>query len=140
MVEPSRAARLQARRWRQHVLAATAVTLALLGSQALAGGPDLVVRTVQQDFGIPIHHYLLVNFDGFRDIVNALGGIRMAFPYPARDSLSGLHVAQPGCRHLNGHQALAVARSRHYHYLRDGRWTYDPASDLSRIKRQHAFF
>jgi polyisoprenyl-teichoic acid--peptidoglycan teichoic acid transferase len=103
-----------------------------------AGGPQQLIRTVQH-LGIPVNHYLLVNFDGFRAIIDALGGIRLDFPYPAADDLSGLHVARPGCQHLNGDQALAVARARHYRYLAAGAWHSDPLSDLGRIRRQQAF-
>ncbi len=104
-----------------------------------AGGPQALVQTIQQHLGIPVNHYLLVNFDGFRAIIDALGGIRMDFPYPAADDLSGLHVTKPGCQRLGGEQALAVARARHYRYLDGGTWHSDPLSDLGRIKRQQVF-
>jgi polyisoprenyl-teichoic acid--peptidoglycan teichoic acid transferase len=106
---------------------------------ALAGGPGQLVQTVERDFGIPIHHYLLIDFDGFQAIINALGGIHVRFPYPSRDVLSGLDVGRAGCVHLNGGRALGLARSRHFQYLQDGAWRSDPTADLGRIKRQHAF-
>jgi LCP family protein required for cell wall assembly len=107
-------------------------------------GPEQLIETIQQDFGIPINHYLLVNFDGFRSIINALGGINLSFPFPVRDwdghqNLSGLNITRTGCVHLNGDQALSVARSRHYQYLKDGVWHDDPLSDLGRIQRQQTF-
>ncbi|HEX6674364.1 MAG TPA: LCP family protein [Actinomycetes bacterium] len=104
-----------------------------------AGGPQALIQTIQQHLGVPVNHYLLVNFDGFRAIIDALGGIRMDFPYPAADDLSGLHVTRTGCQRLGGDQALAVARARHYRYLADGSWHYDPLSDLGRIRRQQVF-
>jgi LCP family protein required for cell wall assembly len=104
-----------------------------------AGGPQLLIQTIQQYLGVPINHYLLVNFDGFRAIIDALGGIRMSFPYPAADDLSGLHITTAGCHRLGGDRALAVARSRHYRYQVDGTWRSDPLSDLGRIKRQQVF-
>jgi polyisoprenyl-teichoic acid--peptidoglycan teichoic acid transferase len=106
---------------------------------ALTGGPGQLVKTIEENFGVPIHHYLLIDFDGFQAIIDALGGIDVRFPYPARDPDSGLDVAEPGCRHLNGRSALGLARSRKFHYLKDGNWHADPLSDLGRIKRQHAF-
>ncbi len=106
---------------------------------ALTGGPGELVKTIEQNFGIPIHHYLLIDFDGFQAIIDALGGIDVRFPYPSRDRDSGLDVAEPGCRHLSGRGALSLARSRHFSYLEDGSWHADPLSDLGRIKRQHAF-
>ena len=49
-------------------------------NSAFNHGPGQLVQTIQQSFGIPIHHYLLVNFDGFREAVDALGGVSMYFP------------------------------------------------------------
>jgi LCP family protein required for cell wall assembly len=106
---------------------------------AFGGGPGQLVQTIEQNFGIPINHYVLIDFDGFQAIVDALGGIDVRFPYPARDALSGLNVAEPGCTHLGGGRALALARSRHFAYLKDGVWRSDPLADLGRIRRQHAF-
>ena len=106
---------------------------------ALTGGPGQLVKTVEQNFGIPIHHYVLIDFDGFRAIVDALGGIDVRFPYPSRDAKSGLDVREAGCRHLNGGRALALARSRYFSYQADGVWRSDPWADLGRIRRQQAF-
>jgi polyisoprenyl-teichoic acid--peptidoglycan teichoic acid transferase len=109
---------------------------------ALAKGPEQLVETIQADFGIPVNHYLLVDFDGFRAVVDAVGGVRLDFPYPARDDdnghdNSGLLVATPGCRRLDGDQALALARSRYFQYQdKAGRWHADPGYDLGRIRRQ----
>jgi LCP family protein required for cell wall assembly len=106
---------------------------------ALTGGPGELVKTIEQNFGIPIHHYVLIDFDGFRAIVDALGGIDVRFPYPSRDAKSGLDVREAGCRHLNGGRALALARSRYFSYQVDGVWHSDPWADLGRIRRQQAF-
>jgi LCP family protein required for cell wall assembly len=106
---------------------------------ALTGGPGELVKTIEQNFGIPIHHYVLIDFDGFRAIVDALGGIDVRFPYPSRDSKSGLDIREAGCRHLNGGRALALARSRYFSYQVDGVWRSDPWADLGRIRRQQAF-
>jgi LCP family protein required for cell wall assembly len=108
-------------------------------------GPNRLVDTIQRAFGIPINHYLLVNFDGFRHVVDALGGIDLDFPVPVRDwkdgrNQSGLNVPAPGCRHVDGTQALTLARSRYFQYqTSDGRWHYDPGFDLGRIRRQQTF-
>jgi polyisoprenyl-teichoic acid--peptidoglycan teichoic acid transferase len=106
---------------------------------AFSAGPGQLVQTIEQNFGIPINHYVLIDFDGFQAIVDALDGIDVRFPYPARDTLSGLNVAEAGCVHLNGARALALARSRHFTYARGGVWRSDPLADLGRIRRQHAF-
>jgi LCP family protein required for cell wall assembly len=111
-------------------------------NSAFNRGPGQLVQAIQQSLRIPIHHYLLVNFDGFREVVDALGGISMYFPRPVRDSNnghneSGLDVRRAGCRRLGGDQALALARSRYFQYQdKAGRWHGDPGTDLGRIRRQ----
>jgi polyisoprenyl-teichoic acid--peptidoglycan teichoic acid transferase len=114
-------------------------------NSAFDKGPDQLIQTIEHAFGLDINHYLLVNFDGFRQVVDSLGGIQLDFPVPVRDwkdghNQSGLNIATPGCRRLNGDQALALARSRYFQY-RDagGRWRYDPGFDLGRIRRQQTF-
>jgi LCP family protein required for cell wall assembly len=112
---------------------------------AFSGGPGRVAKTIEQNFGISINHYLLIDFNGFKGIVDALGGIRVDFPFPSRDmddkghNMSGLNIRTPGCQRLNGAQALALARSRDFSYLHNGRWNWDPNGDLGRIRRQQAF-
>ena len=111
-------------------------------NSAFNHGPGQLVQTIQHSFGIPIHHYLLVNFDGFREVVDALGGVALSFPRPVRDSNdghneSGLNVPRTGCQRLGGNQALALARSRYFQYQdKAGRWHTDPGTDLGRIRRQ----
>jgi LCP family protein required for cell wall assembly len=113
---------------------------------ALVQGPQQLVSAIQEDFGIPIHHFVELNFDSFQGVVNALGGINMYFPEPVYDAYSQLNVSTPGCHHLNGYQALAVVRARHLQYKGPGvkssnprNWPQDPQSDLSRIRRNHEF-
>jgi LCP family protein required for cell wall assembly len=106
---------------------------------AFENGPDQLVRTIEQQFDIPIDHYVLITFESFKKVVNALGGIHLDFPTPARDKFTGLNITHAGCQHLDGAQALAVARSRHYSYFRNGSWHYDPTGDFGRIDRQSVF-
>jgi LCP family protein required for cell wall assembly len=101
-------------------------------------GPDQLVQTIEANFGIPIEHVVQIDFEGFRGAVDAIGGINLNFPYPARDTYTGLNVGA-GCQHLNGGYSLAVARSRHYEYRKNGYWNEDPTSDFGRIQRQNAF-
>jgi LCP family protein required for cell wall assembly len=103
------------------------------------GGAQLTIKTIEEDFGVPISHYLEVDFEGFRDIVNAIGTVPIYFPAPARDKNSGLAIATAGCHDLSGSQALAYVRSRYYQYYADGKWQDDPTSDLGRIRRQQYF-
>ncbi|HEY4929556.1 MAG TPA: LCP family protein [Acidimicrobiales bacterium] len=102
-------------------------------------GPDQLVQTIADNFGISIEHVVQLNFTGFRGAVDAIGGVNLDFPYPARDTYTGLNITTAGCQHVNGGYSLAVARSRHYQYYADGYWQYDPTSDFGRIQRQNAF-
>ena len=72
-------------------------------------GANQLVKTITANLGIPINHVVQVDFSGFQDSVNAVGGIYLDFPYPAKDSYSGLNITTAGCQLLNGTQALAVA-------------------------------
>ncbi len=102
-------------------------------------GPDQLVQTIEANFGIPIEHVVQLNFIGFRGAVDAIGGVDLDFPDPARDTYTGLNITTTGCQHLNGGYSLAVARSRHYQYFENGYWQYDGTSDFGRIQRQNAF-
>ena len=75
--------------------------------------PSQLVAAIQEDFGIPINHYVELNFDTFADVVNVLGGIKMYFPMEVFDAYSGLYVRHPGCIQLDGTRALQVVRARH---------------------------
>jgi LCP family protein required for cell wall assembly len=113
---------------------------------ALYEGPTQLVKAVEEDFGIPIQHYVEVGFDGFVNIVNAVGGIKMDFPMPVYDSESYLNIKTPGCQLLNGVQALQVVRARHLQYDPPGLdtsdknlWPQEAESDIARIARTHEF-
>lgn len=107
---------------------------------AFNNGPSLLIKTIEDDLQIPIHHYVYINFNGFQNMVNALGGVTMDFPDPLRDQYSGLDVTSTGCQMVNGSTALELVRARHVYYYADGYWQYDGLSDFSRIRRQDAFF
>jgi LytR cell envelope-related transcriptional attenuator/LytR_cpsA_psr family len=87
-----------------------------------------------------------LNFDQFANIVQALGGIDMAFPESLFDLESGLNVQASACVHLSGVQALQVVRARHLQYDPPGDtstyapdWPPENLSDLARIRRDHEF-
>lgn len=102
-------------------------------------GPAALVTAVQQALSLPIHHYVEIDFSGFKALVDALGGVQVCFWYPTRDLNTGLDIPVGGCYVLDGTQGLAYARSRHFEELRDGEWREDPTSDLGRSTRQRAF-
>jgi LCP family protein required for cell wall assembly len=102
-------------------------------------GERRLIATIRQELGIQIDHYVEVDFYGFRGIVDSVGGVTIPFTSPARDRVSGLQVSKAGCIELDGDQALAYARSRHYQSFESGRWHTDPTGDLGRISRQQNF-
>ena len=113
---------------------------------ALYQGPDQLIAAIEEDFGIPIQHFVELNFDSFINVVQALGGIKMYFPEPVYDAYSGLNIQTTGCIQLNGTQALQVVRARHVQYKGPGVTTDDPTywpqeaqSDIARIRRDHEF-
>jgi len=95
---------------------------------ALFQGPDQLIDAIEEDYGIPIQHFVELNFDSFINVVNALGGIKMYFPEPVYDAYSGLNIQTTGCLQLNGTQALQVVRARHVQYKGPGVTTDDPAT------------
>jgi LCP family protein required for cell wall assembly len=112
---------------------------------ALYNGPSQLVLAIEEDIGIPINHYVELNFDTFADVVNVLGGIKMYFPMSVFDAYSQLYVRTPGCIQLNGTRALQVVRARHLQIRMPGDgtnyrlWPQEALSDLARIRRDHEF-
>jgi LCP family protein required for cell wall assembly len=120
------------------------VPLASGGNQRInvaieSGGPEELIDTIEGYLGIPVHHYVQVDFAGFRELVSVIDGVEVYFDHAARDRNSGLNVEQPGCTMLSPDQALAYVRARHYQSFEDGRWRTDPTGDLGRISRQQDF-
>lgn len=103
-------------------------------------GESSLIDTVQTSLGIPIHHYVEVDFNAFKEIIAALGGVDLCFDYPTRDKNTGLDIPAPGCYVLDPIQSLAYARSRYYEELKNGKWDIDGRADLGRIERQQLFF
>ncbi len=95
------------------------------------GGPSLMVRTIQENLGIEVNHYVEIGFVGFQELVDDLGGIHISFPYAARDRSSGLDV-EAGTEVLDGEMALAYARSRKYQEYQNGSWVGVDANDIGR--------
>jgi LCP family protein required for cell wall assembly len=111
---------------------------------AFDAGINPLVQTIENTFGIPISHFVAINFSGLTNVVNSVGGINLDFRYPVRDNydgrnMAGLFIPRAGCQTLNGTMALALARSRFYQYeVSSGVWKSDPTGDLGRIQRQDA--
>jgi LCP family protein required for cell wall assembly len=92
-------------------------------------GVACTVKTVEQETGIYINHFIVVNFTGFQDMVSALGGVYECNPTAINDPNSGLHLTA-GTHLLTPTQALGYVRAR---------YTIGDGSDLERIGRQQAF-
>lgn len=95
------------------------------------GGPALAKKTVQYNLGVPIHYYIRINFQGFRDVIDALGGITVEVEreiwddkYPDEDyGYMTIHIPA-GVQQMDGEMALRYARTRHN------------GSDFVRLRRQ----
>ena len=88
-------------------------------------------KTVEKLSGIRIDESIVVDFNGFSSMIDALGGVNIYVPTKIKDKKnSGLEL-EPGCKHFDGKQALAYARVRHGVKGSDG-------SDIQRIQRQQA--
>jgi LCP family protein required for cell wall assembly len=92
-------------------------------------GVACTVKTVEQDTGIYINHFIVINFTGFENMVAALGGVNECNPTPINDPNSNLHLSA-GNHLLTAAQALGYVRAR---------YTLGDGSDLGRIGRQQAF-
>jgi len=93
------------------------------------GGVACTQRTVEQLTGVRIDHYVVVDFAGFRQIVDALGTVEICLPEAVNDARSKLDLPA-GRQRVDGTTALAYVRTRHG--LGDG-------GDLGRVARQQAF-
>jgi LCP family protein required for cell wall assembly len=95
------------------------------------GGPKLTLSTLRQLTGMRIHHYIEVNFKGFREIVDALDGVEICVDRPMIDPMAQLHLPEAGCYPMDGDTALAFVRARNV----EG----DEIPDFARIARQQQF-
>ncbi|MET7572065.1 LCP family protein [Streptomyces sp. NPDC005492] len=99
---------------------------AMFNSAYSLGGPVCAVKTVESITDVRMDHYIEIDFAGFAKLVNALGGVTVTTTQDIDDDDSHLHLKK-GTHHLDGKQALALARTRHG--IGDG-------SDLGRIGLQ----
>ena len=90
-------------------------------------GAGALVATVQEEFGLPVHHYAKVTFGGFIDAVDTLGGVELCLEEDLVDRDAGADL-EAGCRHRSPEDALAFVRSRQ-----------GERADLERIDRQQRF-
>lgn len=114
------------------ILRDTYVTIPGLGKDKINaafanGGPDLAMKTIRDFLQIPIHHYMITDFQGFEGLVNAVGGIDLSVEKDlnyADDGVYDIHL-KAGQQHLDGKKALMYVRFR-----------ADAMSDFARTERQ----
>jgi LCP family protein required for cell wall assembly len=97
-----------------------------IGERSGIGGPSCLIRTVTDFTGIPINHFIQVDFAGFIDIVDSLGGVTLFLDEPIRDAFAGADFPA-GCVTMSGTDALSFVRIRRID------------SDFGRIARQQRF-
>lgn len=96
-------------------------------SDTFEDGADSLVAAVQEELGLPVNHYLEVDFDGFIDVVDTLGGVDICLEDDLVDPDAGADL-RAGCQRLEPPDALAFVRSRQ-----------GDRADFERMDRQHRF-
>lgn len=92
------------------------------------GGPPLLVQTVEQFTGVRVDHFGAIDWDGFRSLTDAVGGVPVTIPQDSYDSQQNVHW-KAGTQTMNGATALKYVRQRYGL----------PGGDLDRIARQQNF-
>ncbi len=88
------------------------------------GGPEMVANTILYNFGLEVHHWVRVNFNGFTHIVDSLGGIDVEVGGYLQDECGRPWSYSPGTYHMDGFQALCYVRMR------------KTTGDFDRLRRQ----
>ena len=119
-----------------------------LGGAGTAG-PAKLIDTIQQNFHIPINHYIEIDFAGFEKLISTIGGVPIYFNTGLRDRDENgethtiINIPGPGCYTLDPAHALAYARTRHVEIQSvpgdNSSWVSDPSADFGRISRQQDF-
>ncbi|WP_395695958.1 LCP family protein [Nocardioides sp.] len=93
------------------------------------GGPACTIQQFEQLTGIRLDHFVVVNFEGFQGMVDAIGGVEVCIPEPIVDPAHGINI-EAGTRKIKGKEALNYVRER---------YVVGNGSDIGRMKRQQAF-
>ncbi len=94
------------------------------------GGPACTIKTIEHLTDIRIDHFVVINFAGFKEMVNAVNGVKVCVPEEVNDDVGHIHLPA-GTYKVNGNQALDYVRVRHDIGAENG--------DIGRMKRQQAF-
>ncbi|GAA4120744.1 LCP family protein [Nocardioides fonticola] len=106
-----------------------AATYQMWNAAYALGGPACTVQQFQRLTGIRLDHFVVVDFEGFRGMVDAVGGVQVCIPETIDDRAHGIYLPA-GTRKLRGQQALNYVRER---------YAVSGGSDIGRMKRQQAF-
>lgn len=93
------------------------------------GGPACTVQQTEQLTGVSIDHFVVVDFRGFKDMVDAIDGVKVCIPEEVDDETGNIHL-EAGTRLVRGREALDYVRVRH---------GISNNGDIGRMKRQQAF-
>ncbi len=93
------------------------------------GGPACTMQQFEQLTDIRLDNYVVLDFNGFQDMVDAVDGVEVCIPEAIEDNAHGINIPA-GTREISGKEALNYVRAR---------YTLGDGSDLGRIKRQQAF-
>jgi LCP family protein required for cell wall assembly len=94
------------------------------------GGPLCTVKTVEHLTDVRIDHFVVIDFNGFKKVVDALGGVQVCVPHEVNDTTGHIHLPA-GTYNVEGQRALDYVRVRHDLGV--------PNGDIGRMKRQQAF-
>jgi LCP family protein required for cell wall assembly len=116
----------------------TRINATLNGCGDVANGPETVALAVGDFTGIAVDHFIVFDFDGFRAVVDRVGGVEICTEYAVKDgNTTPVPLNLPaGCTMADGWQALAWVRSRKTLGYIDGAWRAIGTNDLTRNKRQ----
>ncbi|MBE1500065.1 LCP family protein required for cell wall assembly [Amycolatopsis lexingtonensis] len=105
--------------------------IAKLNTAYAVGGPPCTTKVIQQITGLRINHFIGIDFNGFKEMVDAVHGVTVHNETPIDDTILGKVLLETGDVTISGDQALNFVRARHV--------KGDPTSDYGRIKRQQLF-
>ncbi len=108
----------------------------LWGCGGGVSGPELLGVVIEDFTGVKVDHYVRIEFKGFVELVEEMGGVEICFDHPTYDQKAGLDITEAGCRMVDGKTALAYARSRNARQLVNGEWQRAWASDITRQQHQ----
>jgi LCP family protein required for cell wall assembly len=105
--------------------------LSMFNAAYAVGGPACTIKTVEELTDVRINHFVVIDFNGFKKMVDALGGVEVCVPEEVNDTTG--HISLPaGTYNVKGQRALDYVRVRH------DIGTVE-TGDIGRMKRQQAF-